>query len=117
MPRTRWITVTALAATGTLLTAGLAVPGRAAPPPPRSQPPGDRPDLPDKDARTGHLAPTKRQQGAARGVQVRWNRLGTPAAVTDAEPLAGGLPADPEKAARAYLAGHRDLFGLDGCDA
>lgn len=113
MPRTRWITVTALAATGTLLTAGLAVPGRAAPPPPRSQPPGDRPELPDKDARTGRLAPTGRQEGAARGVTVRWNKLGTPAAVTDAEPLAGGLPGDPEKAARAYLAGHRDLFGLD----
>ncbi|MFA1550378.1 M36 family metallopeptidase [Actinomadura chokoriensis] len=107
------MTVTALAATGTLLTAGLAVPGRAAPPPPRSQPPGDHPELPDKDARTGRLAPTTRQQDAARGVAVRWNRLGTPATVTDAEPLAGGLPADPEKAARAYLAGHRDLFGLD----
>ncbi|MGW2308033.1 hypothetical protein ACWCOU_08250, partial [Actinomadura luteofluorescens] len=114
MPRTRWTTVTALAATGTLLTTGLAVPGRAEPPPPRPRPPGEHTELADKDARPGRLAPTSRQVGAARGVTVRWNRLGTPASVTDAGPLAGGLPGDPEKAARAYLAGHRDLFGLDG---
>ncbi|WP_240809948.1 M36 family metallopeptidase [Actinomadura sp. WMMA1423] len=113
MPRTRWTAVTALAATGTLLTVGLAVPGRAEPPPPRPQAPGEHAELPDKDARPGRLAPTARQVDAARGATVRWNRLGTPASVTAAGPLAGGLPGDPEKAARAYLAGHRDLFGLD----
>ncbi|GAA4386835.1 hypothetical protein GCM10023088_58230 [Actinomadura verrucosospora] len=113
VPRTRWTALTALAATGTLLTAGLAVPGRAEPPPPRPRPPGEHTEPADKDARPGRLAPTSRQMGAARGVTVRWNRLGTPASVTDAAPLAGGLPGDPEKAARAYLAGHRDLFGLD----
>ncbi|TDC97223.1 peptidase M36 [Actinomadura sp. 7K507] len=104
---------TAVAVTGTLLASGLTVPGQAGTLPPRSQPPGEHTELPDKDARTGSLAPTTRQRGAARGVTVRWNRLGTPASVTDAEPLAGGLADDPEKAARAYLAGHQDLFGLD----
>ncbi|WP_433479316.1 M36 family metallopeptidase [Spirillospora sp. CA-142024] len=112
MPRTRRTTVTALAVTGTLLSFGLAVPGRAEPPP-RPRPPGEQAELPDKDARTGDLAPTGRQRSAARGVTVRWNRLGTPASVTDAGPLATGLPGDPEKAARAYLTAHRDLFGLD----
>ncbi len=113
MPRKRWTAATALAATGTLLTVGLAVPGRAEPPPPRPKAPGEHAELPDKDARPGRLAPTGRQVDAARGVTVRWNRLGTPASVTGAGPLAGGLPGDPEKAARAYLEGHRDLFGLD----
>ncbi|WP_149258655.1 M36 family metallopeptidase [Actinomadura sp. K4S16] len=113
VPRKRWTAATALAATGTLLTVGLAVPGRAEPPPPRPKAPGEHAELPDKDARPGRLAPTGRQVDAARGVTVRWNRLGTPASVTGAGPLAGGLPGDPEKAARAYLEGHRDLFGLD----
>lgn len=117
MPRKRWTIVTALAATGTLLTAGLAVPGQAAPPPPRSRPSGEHPEPPDKDARTGSLAPTARQLSAARGVTVRWNKLGTPAMVTDAGPLAAGLPGGPEKAARAYLTAHRDLFGLDAAAA
>ncbi|MEO3824020.1 M36 family metallopeptidase [Actinomadura sp. B10D3] len=113
MPRTRRTRVTALAVTATLLTAGLAAPGRAEQPPPRPVPPGEQPEPPDRDARTGSLAPTGGQRGAARGVTVRWNRLGTPAAVTAAGPLATGLPDDPEKAARAYLTQHRDLFGLD----
>lgn len=113
MPRTRWTAATALALTGTLLTIGLAAPGHAERRPPRAEPPGGHADLPDKDARTGHLAPTTRQQSAARGVTVRWNPLGTPASVTDTGPLAAGLPGDPERVARAYLTGHRDLFGLD----
>ncbi|MFG2088476.1 M36 family metallopeptidase [Spirillospora sp. NPDC048824] len=113
MPRTRWIAATALAVTGTLLTSGLTVPGQAETRTPRSQPPGEHVELPDKDARTGRLAPTTRQRGAARGVTVRWNKLGTPASVTASGPLAAGLAGDPEKAARAYLTGHRELFGLD----
>ncbi|MEK8107345.1 hypothetical protein NKG94_23325 [Micromonospora sp. M12] len=31
-------------------------------------------------------------------------------------PLASGLPSDPEAAARAYLAGNRDLFGMDATE-
>ncbi|TDD80687.1 peptidase M36 [Actinomadura darangshiensis] len=102
-----------MAVTGTLLTLGFAVPGRAEPPPSGPRPPGGQAGLPDKDARTGALAPTSRQQGAARGVTVRWNKLGTPASVTGAGPLAKGLPGGAEKTARTYLTDHRDLFGLD----
>lgn len=117
MPRTRWTSATAVAVTGTLLTIGLATPARAErrpPPPPR--PPGEHTELPDKDARGGALAPTTRQKSAARGVTVRWNRFGAPASVTGDGPLAEGLPGGPEKVARAYLAGNRDLFGLDAAE-
>lgn len=114
MPRTRLTAVTAVAVSGTLLTLGLAVPGRAEPRASGPQPPpGERTELQDKDVRPGLLAPTARQQSAARGVTVRWNRLGTPGAVTDSGPLASGLSGKPEQVARAYLTGHRDLFGLD----
>ncbi|XRQ04487.1 M36 family metallopeptidase, partial [Actinomadura welshii] len=113
MPRKRWTAATAVAVTGTLLTIGLATPGRAERRPPRPQPPAEHTELPDKDARGGALAPTTRQRGAARDATVRWNDLGTPASVTGDGPLADGLPGGPEKVARAYLAGHEDLFGLD----
>ena len=70
----------------------------------------------DKDNRAGTAAPTARQRAAADrvGEGVRWNPLGTPHAlgpVTGA--LATGLSTDPETAARQYLAGNSDLFGLD----
>jgi extracellular elastinolytic metalloproteinase len=70
----------------------------------------------DVDNRGGTAAPDARQRGLARRVDadVRWNRLGTPHALGPARtPLATGLPADPEAAARRYLADNRDLFGLD----
>ena len=70
----------------------------------------------DVDNRTGTAAPDARQRGLARAADpdVRWNRLGTPQALGPGRtPLATGLPADPEAAARAYLTANRDLFGLD----
>ncbi|RQX15524.1 peptidase M36, partial [Micromonospora arida] len=70
----------------------------------------------DADNRTGTAAPDARQRGLARAVDpdVRWNRLGTPQALGPGRtPLASGLPADPEAAARAYLAANHDLFGMD----
>ncbi|TDC39138.1 peptidase M36 [Micromonospora sp. KC213] len=70
----------------------------------------------DVDNRVGTAAPDARQRGLARRLDpdVRWNRLGTPHALGPARnPLATGLPADPEAAARRYLTEHRDLFGLD----
>ncbi|MBQ0990759.1 M36 family metallopeptidase [Micromonospora sp. PSH03] len=70
----------------------------------------------DADNRTGTAAPDARQRGLARAVDpdVRWNRLGTPQALGPGRtPLASGLPADPEAAARAYLAANRYLFGMD----
>ncbi|MFG1868342.1 M36 family metallopeptidase [Micromonospora arborensis] len=70
----------------------------------------------DVDNRIGTAAPDARQRGLARAADpdVRWNRLGTPQALGPGRtPLASGLSADPEAAARAYLAANRDLFGMD----
>lgn len=76
---------------------------------------GEESDSRDKDTRAGRSAPTAVQIKAVDAVDgvVRWNRLGTPAslAIGD-EPLAAGLPADPETAARAYLGRARDAVGL-----
>ncbi|BBH70447.1 hypothetical protein ACTI_71320 [Actinoplanes sp. OR16] len=75
-----------------------------------------------KDNRRGRLTPTAEQRrGAAEtGALVRWNTLGTPAALTPTgEPLAAGLPAEPVAAAQAYVASHLDVLGLShsGADA
>ncbi|MCM0677742.1 M36 family metallopeptidase [Micromonospora phytophila] len=70
----------------------------------------------DVDNRAGTVTPDARQRGLARRADedVRWNRLGTPPALGPGRaPLATGLPTDPEAAARAYLTGQRNLFGLD----
>jgi len=58
--------------------------------------------------------PSARQHALAQrpALTVRWNRLGAPAAVSSAQPLATGLPADPEQAARAYLKANQELYGL-----
>ncbi|PWU55629.1 peptidase M36 [Micromonospora sp. S4605] len=73
----------------------------------------------DVDNRAGSAAPDARQRGLGRKADpdVRWNRLGTPHALGPGRaPLATGLPADPEAAARAYLTGNQDLFGLDAAE-
>ncbi|SCL31531.1 Fungalysin metallopeptidase (M36) [Micromonospora nigra] len=70
----------------------------------------------DVDNRAGNAAPDARQRGLARRADpdVRWNRLGTPHALGPGRtPLATGLPAAPEAAARAYLTANQELFGLD----
>ncbi|GAA4173396.1 hypothetical protein GCM10022251_71350 [Phytohabitans flavus] len=69
----------------------------------------------DLDNRGGTVAPSASQRARAGALgDVRFNALGTPSALgTAAKPLATGLPAGAEAAARAYLAGNRDLFGLD----
>ena len=62
--------------------------------------------------RRGDVAPTDAQRRAVKA-QVRFGRFGTPESVTGAgTPLATGLPAAPEAAARAYLSRERELFGL-----
>ncbi|MEV6110486.1 hypothetical protein AB0M28_38170, partial [Streptomyces sp. NPDC051940] len=71
----------------------------------------------DRDNRKGVLAPTAEQRDAAgdAGARARWNALGTPAALVAAKgPLAGGLPAEPVAAARAWLAGPRAVGGVGG---
>ena len=62
--------------------------------------------------RRGDVAPTDSQRRAAKA-EVRFGRFGTPELVVSAgAPLATGLPASPEAAARAYLSRERELFGL-----
>jgi extracellular elastinolytic metalloproteinase len=117
VPRTAWVRGTAVVATAALLSTAFGGVARSAP---RRQPPpqiiqGAAAALPDKDVRPGRLAPTQRQRAVAGKATVRWNALGTPATLTaeqGAAPLATGLPADPEKAARQYLRDHADVFGL-----
>jgi len=66
----------------------------------------------DLDNREGVVAPSAAQRARAGGV--RFTAVGPPRALGNAaKPLATGLSADAEQAARAYLAGNRDLFGLD----
>ena len=73
---------------------------------------GERRGDTDADQR-GKSAATAAQRAAAGRDQVRFGALGTPEVVVSPEgPLAAGLPADPEAAARAYLSRERALFGL-----
>jgi hypothetical protein len=69
---------------------------------------------PDVDNRQGRVPPpaAAQQRRAAPAAEIRWNALGTPAAVVSAEPLAEGLGSDPEQAARAYLKNNESIFGL-----
>ncbi|MEU8251523.1 M36 family metallopeptidase [Nonomuraea sp. NPDC048916] len=71
---------------------------------------------PDLDNRRGSVPPPVGANARTAGpaAEIRWNMLGTPAVVTAAEPLAEGLAADPEQAARAYLKDNERLFGLSG---
>jgi extracellular elastinolytic metalloproteinase len=74
------------------------------------------------DTRTARIAPTAGQRDAVAslGARATWSRFGTPASLTaDRAPLATGLAADPEQAARAFLRAHAGLFRLDaqGVDA
>ncbi|MEU1364367.1 M36 family metallopeptidase [Micromonospora zamorensis] len=106
-------TVAALLPTGVSTAAPTANAASAAP---SSGPFAEGHEPADLDNRTGTAAPDARQRGLARAADpdVRWNRLGTPQALGPGRtPLATGLPADPEAAARAYLTANRDLFGLD----
>ncbi|MGE5830915.1 MAG: hypothetical protein ACM30G_21505 [Micromonosporaceae bacterium] len=66
----------------------------------------------DKDNRSGAAAPTALQVTAAKRFgSVRWNSLGTPNALGASTTT--GLATDPVAAARQFLAGNGDLFGLD----
>ncbi|MEV4806335.1 M36 family metallopeptidase [Nonomuraea sp. NPDC049421] len=69
---------------------------------------------PDVDNRQGRVPPpaSAERRVAGSAAEVRWNALGTPATITGAQPLAEGLGADPEKAARDYLRANEQLFGL-----
>ena len=121
MPRSHTAAVAGLAAAALAATIPLAAPAQADPPAPRPRPTpladgilgagSDR----HVDARSGVARPTAAQRAAQESTagSVRWNEYGTPGSVTAQRPLAVGLPARPAVAARAYLAGNRELFGLD----
>ena len=67
---------------------------------------------PDLDNRQGSIAPPASLSRSTSTATIRWNTLGTPAVITDSAPLAEGLGADPEQAARAYIKANENLFGL-----
>jgi extracellular elastinolytic metalloproteinase len=94
----------------------LASPGQESPSGPSQSPfIGDGPGPLDQDNRQGRVQPTARQRGLAAAVdaRARFNILGTPGKlVSTGRPLASGLPSDPVAAARAYVAGNRELLGL-----
>ena len=74
----------------------------------------------DKDVRDGRVVPTAKQRSAVGDLDAtaRWNRLGTPAVLMATDvPLAKGLPASPEAAARAFLSRERGLLGLTASGA
>ena len=69
---------------------------------------------PDLDARDGRVAPSARQRDLASGLQVTWNRFGTPHAVAPKTGyLATGLSNDNVTAARQWIARNRALLGID----
>jgi extracellular elastinolytic metalloproteinase len=104
-------TTAGLLAAALVLVAGS---GSQAAPADPARPPTDG----SRDYRQGRIAPTEAQKAAAAGKQARWNTFGTPASLTAAgEPLAAGLSADPVAAARAYVAGNRDVLGLTASGA
>jgi hypothetical protein len=116
VPTTKWIRGAVAIATAALLSAALGgVAQSDAQRQPSRQPPdiqGEQGALPDKDIRPGRAAPTRQQRTQAGDATVSWNKLGTPATLTDrGAPLATGLPADPEQAARAYLRTNAAVFG------
>ncbi len=80
---------------------------------------GESSSVADVDRRAGRERPTAAQLRAAEGLgaMVRWNDFGTPASILDpGDAVATGLPANPEAAAVAFLADHRDLFGLSAAE-
>ncbi|GII90846.1 M36 family metallopeptidase [Sinosporangium siamense] len=116
-----WLKASALAAAAASLALPLAVatPGIAAGEPGAAPKPfdfqGEEHAKPDLDNRKGKVAPPAAALAKARTADdttIRWNALGTPAVITGAAPLAEGLGADPEAAARAYLKASEQLFGL-----
>ncbi|MDF5751437.1 M36 family metallopeptidase [Spongiactinospora sp. TRM90649] len=116
-----WLRATLLAATGVALamsTTTTALGEQGAPVPRVLDFQAEEHAKPDLDNRRGTVAPPAMLR-ARSDVSIRWNSLGTPAVVTGRTPLAEGLGADPERAARAYLRANEAMFGLSaaGVDA
>ena len=81
---------------------------------------GERVASADLDAREGREAPSARQRSLAAGlgVQISWNRFGTPHSISAADGvIASGLSGDAEVAARQWIARNRGLLGIDAAAA
>ncbi|MGI5270208.1 M36 family metallopeptidase [Nonomuraea sp. CA-218870] len=120
MPTTSWLRTTVIAAATAALVLPLATPAMSEQTASAGNDPvvhdfqAEQHGKPDVDNRQGTVPPPvgANARTAAPEATVRWNALGTPAVVTAAQPLAEGLGADPEQAARAYLKSNERLFGL-----
>jgi len=98
------VCATTLVAMGVAATGALAAPGFQ----------GENSTPPDLDARDGRVAPSAQQRSLASGLQVTWNRFGTPHAVAPRSGyLATGLSSDNVTAARQWIARNRALLGID----
>ncbi len=92
-----------------LVVMGVAAPGALAAPGFQ----GENSSPPDVDARDGRVAPSAQQRSLASGLQVTWNRFGTPHAVAPRSGyLATGLSSDNVTAARQWIARNRALLGI-----
>jgi extracellular elastinolytic metalloproteinase len=79
---------------------------------------GEHSTPPDVDARDGRVAPSARQRDLASGLQVTWNRFGTPHAVAPRSGyLATGLSTDQVTAARQWISRNLALLGIDAATA
>lgn len=118
MPTRPWLRITVIAAAAaalTLPTSGIAQGEPGGQPPSTHDFQAEQGAKPDVDNRRGSVAPpASLSRSAASAATIRWNSLGTPAVISGSAPLAEGLGADPEQAARAYLKANEDLFGLSG---
>jgi hypothetical protein len=72
----------------------------------------------DVDAREGRVAPSARQRSLASGLQVTWNRFGTPRTLAPRDDyLATGLSTDQATAARQWISRNLALLGIDAATA
>jgi extracellular elastinolytic metalloproteinase len=79
---------------------------------------GEHATPPDVDAREGRAAPSARQRALGSGLQVTWNRFGTPHSIApDSGYLATGLSSDQVTAARQWIARNLELLGIDAATA
>jgi extracellular elastinolytic metalloproteinase len=79
---------------------------------------GEHATPPDVDVRDGRVAPSARQRDLASGLQVTWNRFGTPHAVAPRSGyLATGLSSDNATAAREWISRNLALLGISAAEA
>src|SRR5262245_3406245 len=94
------VCVSTLVAMGVAASGALAAPGFQ----------GENSTPADVDARDGRVAPSAQQRSLASGLQVTWNRFGTPHSLAPTNGfLAVGLSSDNATAARQWISRNRAL--------